>query len=356
MKTLPLVVCKKLDPLKDKEAWKQLRMSGIGGSDAGSICGVNPYSSGLEVFFSKLGELPERDDNEAMEWGRTLEPIIAEKFAKKTVIELLPAEFVLYNSELMKSTVEYFEVTDPSAVYCHPEYKYLFANPDRLLDHPVLGEGILEIKTSNEYNYSDWMEGNIPQSYILQVQHYLYVMDRSYAFIAALIGGNKFRTFFILRDENVIQPMIKQETDFWQRIEKYHELHKKYIVELDPEEEKRLSAWMEDLRPALRYGEDASKLIKSKFPEAIKDTMKELPEHLEDAAQWLRWKAAEKEAKDKKDFHAQRIQAAMGATEKAAIGELTAVYDNRSRSGYTVEPCTYRQFTIKEPKTKNLRG
>lgn len=28
--------------------WLQLRKSGIGGSDAGAICGVNPYSSAMK--------------------------------------------------------------------------------------------------------------------------------------------------------------------------------------------------------------------------------------------------------------------------------------------------------------------
>lgn len=34
----------------DTEGWLCLRKSGIGGSDAGAICGVNPYSSAMKVF------------------------------------------------------------------------------------------------------------------------------------------------------------------------------------------------------------------------------------------------------------------------------------------------------------------
>ena len=36
-----------------KEEWLKLRKNGIGGSDAGAGCGVNPYRSAFDVFFDK---------------------------------------------------------------------------------------------------------------------------------------------------------------------------------------------------------------------------------------------------------------------------------------------------------------
>lgn len=33
--------------------WLRLRKQGIGGSDAGAICGLNPYSSPIKVFWDK---------------------------------------------------------------------------------------------------------------------------------------------------------------------------------------------------------------------------------------------------------------------------------------------------------------
>ena len=32
------------------EKWLALRKTGIGGSDAGAICGLNPYSSAIHVY------------------------------------------------------------------------------------------------------------------------------------------------------------------------------------------------------------------------------------------------------------------------------------------------------------------
>ena len=46
--------------------WLRLRKAGIGGSDAGAICGVNPYSSAMKVFRDKTNEEVEEQDSEAI--------------------------------------------------------------------------------------------------------------------------------------------------------------------------------------------------------------------------------------------------------------------------------------------------
>lgn len=59
------------------EEWLRLRKSGIGGSDAGAICGVNPYSSAMKVFRVKTGEEVEEQDSEAIRIGHDLEDYVA---------------------------------------------------------------------------------------------------------------------------------------------------------------------------------------------------------------------------------------------------------------------------------------
>ncbi len=34
-----------------REDWLRMRKTGIGGSDAGAICGLNPYTSAMSVFY-----------------------------------------------------------------------------------------------------------------------------------------------------------------------------------------------------------------------------------------------------------------------------------------------------------------
>lgn len=41
----------------NNEEWLTLRKTGIGGSDAGSICGVNPFGSPMKVYHDPAAEL-----------------------------------------------------------------------------------------------------------------------------------------------------------------------------------------------------------------------------------------------------------------------------------------------------------
>lgn len=67
------------------EEWLRYRKLGIGGSDAGSICGLNPYSSAIAVFQDKTQkEAEEKEDNEAMRQGRDLEEYVARRFMEET--------------------------------------------------------------------------------------------------------------------------------------------------------------------------------------------------------------------------------------------------------------------------------
>ena len=47
------------------EEWLALRKTGLGGSDAGAVCGLNPYSSPMKVFRDKTTEETEEPDSEA---------------------------------------------------------------------------------------------------------------------------------------------------------------------------------------------------------------------------------------------------------------------------------------------------
>ena len=57
----------------DKESWLRYRKRGIGGSDAGAVCGLNPYRTAIQVYYDKTSDSIEDIDNEAMRQGRELE-------------------------------------------------------------------------------------------------------------------------------------------------------------------------------------------------------------------------------------------------------------------------------------------
>ena len=65
--------------------WLQVRRSGIGGSDAAAALGLSPWKSPLELWEEKaMGKTQPRQENDAMIFGRLLEPIVREEFVRRT--------------------------------------------------------------------------------------------------------------------------------------------------------------------------------------------------------------------------------------------------------------------------------
>ena len=185
----------------DEDAWLAARTRGIGGSDVGSICGVNPWSSALQVYFNKTGQFQEeREPNEAskerMHFGHVLEPIVANEFEERN-----PGLFCVEANCSFKSVF----------------HDFLLANVDRfIVDEKDNIVGILECKTAGAQMASEWEAGEIPQSYYYQVQHYMYVTGIHRGWICCLVGGNKFFQYDIFFDEDLYtRTILPQLEHFW---------------------------------------------------------------------------------------------------------------------------------------------
>ena len=94
----------------------------------------------------------------------------------------------------------------------------MLANVDGLCKHPIYGDCVFEAKTASAYKLGEW-ENQIPDEYMLQVQHYIAVTDCAGAYIAVLIGGNTFKWQFIERDEELIAMLIQLEGEFWECVQ-----------------------------------------------------------------------------------------------------------------------------------------
>lgn len=175
-----------------REEWLQERQSGLGGSDAGTILGVNKWKSKTQLFFEKTNpELRQEIDNEYIYWGNVLEDVVAKEFENRT------GKRVRRDNRMLR----------------HPEHEFMFANMDRV----VVGEkALLECKTTSQYNKDLWEGDDIPAQYLCQVQHYMAVTGYEKAYIAVLLGGNTFIWKEIERDEELISILINAEKDFWQ--------------------------------------------------------------------------------------------------------------------------------------------
>jgi len=181
-----------------RDEWLAVRNQGIGSSDSAAVVGLSPYKSPLELWMEKTGRKAPDDlsANEAVFWGSTLEPVIAQVYGEKTGAKVRRVHAVLQ----------------------HYEHPHMLANLDRIVAHPQDGHGILEVKTAGHWSEGYWEEG-VPEHYQCQVLHQLAVTGKPWADVAVLIGGQEFRTYRIERDEEKINALIELEDRFWQHVQ-----------------------------------------------------------------------------------------------------------------------------------------
>ena len=154
--------------MQDRDAWLKMRMAGIGGSDAGTIVGDNPWKSSYALWLEKTGQIVPEDisDKEPVYWGTALEDIVAKEFTKRTGKRVR-------RCGTMQNTKK----------------RWMLANVDRL----IIGEQAgLECKTTNAFNYKEWQDDGLPNSYYWQCQHYMLCTGLPMWYIAVLIGGQHY--------------------------------------------------------------------------------------------------------------------------------------------------------------------
>lgn len=173
-----------------REEWLKLRKTGIGGSDAGAICGLNPYSSPMKVFRDKTADETEELDNEAVRIGNDLEQYVAGRFMEATGLKVRRSNY-MYRSK---------------------EHPYMIADVDRLV---VGGDAGLECKTASAYNADKWADGKIPLHYAMQCYHYMAVTGKRAWYIAAVILGREFVCRKLTWEDSLIRQLIKAEGQFW---------------------------------------------------------------------------------------------------------------------------------------------
>jgi len=177
-----------------------IRMSGLGGSDAATAVGKNPYKTALELYLEKAGEIPDTfEGNEATKWGNILEEPVAQAYAEATGSKVARVNRTLRNEA----------------------YPWAFAHVDRrvLNTNPTKG---LEVKTGGFYSMKDWGDegtDEVPLHYLLQVQHYLGVTGWSGMDVAALLNTSDFRIYVVPRNETLIAVLMEKEAEFWRRVQ-----------------------------------------------------------------------------------------------------------------------------------------
>lgn len=173
------------------EEWLRLRKTGIGGSDASAICGLNPYASAMHIFQDKMSKEIDLRDNEPMRQGRDLEDYVAKRFCEATGLKARCSHML----------------------YRNKENTFMIADVDRLIVGQDAG---LECKTASAYNGDKWKDNQIPPHYLLQCLHYMAVTGKKEWYIAVVILGKDFLYRKITWNEEVIKKLVAVERAFWE--------------------------------------------------------------------------------------------------------------------------------------------
>lgn len=170
------------------EEWHNQRSRGIGGSEAATILGLNPYGQDRATLYRrKLGMEAGFQGNSATRFGSKIEPFV---FSKASM-EIEAGSLVQVKQSLQ-----------------HPATPWMLANIDGGWHHKGEVRGIAEIKTSSNPPPS---EGVHPYHYA-QIQHYLGVTGLEVAFYIYLTIPMDRQT--ILDIESIfVEP--ERKVEFW---------------------------------------------------------------------------------------------------------------------------------------------
>ena len=263
------------------EEWIELRKSGIGGSDAGAVVGLNPYSSPYSVYHEKLGLVEAFEGNEKTRLGTDLEEYVAKRF------EEITGKKVRRLNAMLRSV----------------ERPYMIADVDRV----IVGadEGVECKVTSNNENYK-FDEGEYPSYWACQCYHYLSVMGyKRWHLVVLDLSSAKVSVITIERDESEIKALEEIEKTFWEE-----NVQKKIC-------------------PAPNGSERCDDIIAEKYPEADDDAPAlDLMGYSKELARLAEIKEQIKPLEDEKSAIEQTIKEALGTSATGEYGLYKVSFKN----------------------------
>ncbi len=306
-----------------RAAWLEARRHGLGSSDAAAIMGLSPWSSPLHVYLSKTGEWQE-PDSPRLRWGRKLEEVVADAYQEVT-------------GNLLQFP--------PAATLAHRDLPWMMASVDRLAawDNKLR---VVELKTAG-HRSDEWGEpgtDEIPDHYLIQIQHQLAVLDSYYALddtqpeqvlplddtadLAVLFAGSEFAVYHVRRNERVIAALATIESDFWGQVQRRQA----------PEPDWQHPRTLELLSKLYSVHDDGPPVVLGN-----------------DAQRWAETYLAARQdvanAKGEQHVAKAHLLDLMGAATLARLpGGITLTRKRVQRRGYSVDPCEYVDFRVKLPK------
>jgi putative phage-type endonuclease len=280
------------------------RRYSIGSSDAPSVCGVNPWRTAYDVWLEKTGRIDGFTGNDATRAGDLLEASVV-RFA---IERLRPTEFN-FGVELVAKDLPFVTATLDARAALDTGDKCVIEAKTGGICSPLQGE------------WGEPETDEIPERYMVQVQHQLFVAGEDYQFavVSALIPPRGFVLYYVPRDNVLIGAIVEKEIAFWECVQ----------TDTPPD----------DSVPSM----DAIKR-RRREPNKVVEVDPALIAMYQDAQK--KAKAAEEYAEEVKAI----LLATLGDAEAGDAGEHMVTYYESERKGYTVQPTTFRQLRIKKGK------
>lgn len=281
----------------DREHWLAVRTTGIGGSDASTLVGLNSYRSRYELWLEKTGQAPAKDldDHEPVRWGNLLEPVVRDEFARRAAVSVRQVG-------TLRSS----------------RWPWMLANPDGLTDDGGGYEG----KTTSAWLAHEWAEDQTPDHAELQAQWCMAVTGLSHWYVAGLIGGQRLETRRVERDPALISQLVEISGRFWRE-----------HIETS-------------IAPAVDGSSAMTDLLSRRFPQASANSVAEVDEATAEelVTEKERAAAAEKDAAEQHEAVKNRIKNLIGDRERLVTGDREiATWRNTGRF-------SEKQFTRDHPE------
>lgn len=196
------------------------RRTFLGGSDAAAVFGVSQWSTPLDIYLRKRGEMPEtgRDADPMRERifkrGKRLEPVVLEMAAEEWNLKVTKASTPAAQNRYV----------DPEHGFlaCEVDFEWLVTNeiadalglPDELVGTIQNGE----IKTVHPFaagKFGEDESDEVPIEYAAQAMHGLMITGREVCLFAVLVGADNLSRYLVRRDEETIAAMREKEVAFW---------------------------------------------------------------------------------------------------------------------------------------------
>ena len=196
---------------KSRDEWHANRIQGIGGSDASTLVGRNPWKDNNTLWKEKKGTVIPEDisDKPYVKYGTE---------AEKHLRELFALDFPEYDIQYMDNVLLQ-SISEPWMLY----------SPDGLIYERTTGlKGILEIKTTNilQSMQKEKWKGSLPMNYYIQGLHGLNVTGFDFVVLKAqlkTVYKNDIRIetkhYFFTREEKAadLKWLLSQEKEQWNK-------------------------------------------------------------------------------------------------------------------------------------------